>query len=93
MGDYSRIRQGDDAIVTQLNFTYIPPVLMNLLGNALKFTENGSVSTVCSVDRTIPCAENEVVLKWMVQCVIPCYLVFCPNRLAEIPALECQRLI
>jgi hypothetical protein len=42
---------------------------MNLLGNALKFTEKGSVSTSCYVDSTIPCEEDEVVLKWVIQLV------------------------
>lgn len=40
---------------------------MNLLANALKFTEHGSVSTVCTVDPSIPCEEDEIVLKWTVQ--------------------------
>jgi signal transduction histidine kinase len=78
LGDYSRIRQGNHASLAQVDLTYIRSVLMNLLGNALKFTENGSVSTICSVDRTIPCAENEVVLKWAVQCVKLYYLFFLP---------------
>lgn len=42
---------------------------MNLLGNALKFTEKGFVSTNCYVDSTIPCENDEVVLKWVIQLV------------------------
>ena len=42
-------------------------VLMNLLANGLKFCERGFVSTTCTVDSSIPCGKDEVVLKWVVQ--------------------------
>lgn len=68
IGDHSRIRQGNLSPLAQGSTNSIS-VLMNLLGNALKFTERGSVSTRCYVDDTIPCGEEEVVLKWVIQFV------------------------
>jgi signal transduction histidine kinase len=68
IGDHSRIRQGDCSSLTLESSNFIS-VLMNLVGNALKFTEKGSVSTRCYVDSAIPCGEDEVVLKWVIQLV------------------------
>jgi signal transduction histidine kinase len=47
VADYARIRQ----------------VLMNLLGNGLKFTSDGFVQAICTIDDSVECTPGVVTLK------------------------------
>lgn len=49
--------------------SHMSVVLMNLIGNAVKFTSGGSVKVICSVDHTHPSTTEEAHLRFSIQSV------------------------